>query len=91
MKGQLRIHQMFAFTIIDEDGTEGVIGALDASGMWRPFVGADMRRVEDLKEIARTFPAFAGLKITILRFGGREEIGTIDRTGEPRDRTAVKM
>jgi len=27
---------------------------------------------------------FRGLKITILRFGERETIGTIDRTNEPK-------
>lgn len=72
MKGQLRINQLFAFIMVDDDGTEGVPA----------FFGADMARVEDLKKIALGDPLFKGRKLTICRFGHREHIGTIDRTGE---------
>lgn len=79
----LVINQMFAFVTIDAaDGNEAVIGAIGQDGMWRPFVGADMARVADLKEIVETLPMFAGRKIVIVRFGEREEIGTIDRRDE---------
>lgn len=79
--GQLRINQLFAFVIVDEDGTEGVPAFVE-HGTWQPMMGADMARVESFKRLARTDPMFRGLRVTILRFGDREEIGVIDRTGE---------
>ncbi len=86
MKGQLRINQLFAFIVVDTDGTEGVPGYFDRSlGVHVAMMGADMARVADLKRLAETDPMFRGLKITICRFGHRETIGTIDRTGETVD------
>ncbi len=83
MKGQLRINQLFAFIVVDTDGSEGVPGFYDPrSGMMLAMMGADMARVADLKRLAETDPMFRGLKITICRFGERETIGTIDRTHE---------
>lgn len=81
MKGQLRINQLFAFIVVDDDGTEGVPAFGDGRTL-TPMMGADMARVEDLKALAQRDPAFKGRKITICRFGHREHIGTIDRTGE---------
>lgn len=82
MKGQLRINQLFAFVVVDEDGTEGVPATLDALGIWSPLMGADMTRVNALKNLVASNPMYRGKKFTILRFGHREVIGTIDRTGE---------
>jgi len=82
MKGQLRINQLFAFVIVDEDGTEGV-PAIWLNGTWFPLMGADMARVEDLKRIVAADPMYKGKRVTIQRFGHRETIGTIDRTQEP--------
>jgi hypothetical protein len=45
MKGQLRINQLFAFVIVDVDGTEGVVG-VQVGGEWFPLMGADMARVD---------------------------------------------
>ena len=81
MNGQLRINQVFAFVIVDEDGTEGVVAVL-RDGVWMPLMGADMSRVESLKALVRDAPQCRGKRVTILRFGDREDIGTIDRTGE---------
>jgi hypothetical protein len=83
MKGQLKINQLFAFILIDADGTEGVPGYLDVDGFLKPMMGADMARVDSLKHLAETAPMFRGKRITIVRFGDREIIGTIDRTGQP--------
>jgi hypothetical protein len=81
MKGQLRINQLFAFVIVDDDGTEGV-PALLIDGTWMPLMGADMARVDSLKAIVEASPQFKGKRVTIQRFGDRETIGTIDRTAE---------
>lgn len=82
MKGQLRINQLFAFVVLDADGTEAVPGYVDSAGWKMAMMGADMMRVDSLKDLAATDPRFRGKKITILRFGDRETIGTIDRTHE---------
>lgn len=83
MKGQLRINQMFAFVILDDDGTEGVPAIL-TGGVWMPLMGADMARVDALTSLVQTDPLFAGRKLTVHRFGHRETIRVIDRTKEPR-------
>ena len=84
MKGQLRINQMLAFMVLDDDGTEGVCAIRTAEGYWLPLMGADMARVDSLKELVQAEPMFAGRKVTILRFGHREEVGVIDRSQEVR-------
>lgn len=82
MKGQLRINQVFVFVIVDEDGTEGVPAVIE-NGTLMPLMGADMARVDSLKELVMRDPMFRGRRITIKRFSHREQIGTIDRTAEP--------
>lgn len=83
MKGQLRINQLFAFVIVDDDGTEGVPGYYNVdTDTIMPMMGADMKYVEGLKGLALADPTFKGRKLTICRFGHREQIGTIDRTEE---------
>jgi len=82
MKGQLRINQLFAFVLVDDDGTEGVPAFGDGRGVLMPLMGADMARVDSLKQLVATDPMFRGRRITLLRFGHRETIGVIDRTSE---------
>lgn len=48
------IDTIFAFTCIDKQGQEGIIGTKDKEGNWLPFVGADMKRLEDLMPSAIT-------------------------------------
>jgi len=83
VKGQLRINQLFAFVIVDDDGTEGVVG-VRLGDQWFPLMGADMARVDSMKALVKADPMLRGRKITILRFGDREDIGTIDRSDEGR-------
>lgn len=85
MKGQLRINQLFAFVVVDADGTEGVPAFSAGDGLVLPLMGADMARVDSLKRLVAADPMFAGRTVTIVRFGHRETIGTIDRTGEVPD------
>lgn len=79
----VRINQVFAFIVTDEHGHEGVPGLLTERGVYVAMMGADMERVAALREVAETAPGLKGMRITIARFSEREEIGTIDRTGEP--------
>jgi hypothetical protein len=48
MKGPFRIESLYAFVVVDDDGSEGVAGRLMPNGTWMPFIGADMERVEQL-------------------------------------------
>ena len=72
-----RIDEMYAFVMVDpEDDTEGVIGFRSPQG-WMPMVGADLKRVESLKQVAQEMSDELGRPVTVLRFTVREEIGTI--------------
>lgn len=60
MKGQLRIDEMYAFIMIDEDGTEG-IPAIDGGGVLLPFVENTSRwsSFPHVRKL-RLFPALEG-------------------------------
>jgi hypothetical protein len=77
----VRVNQLFAFLVVDKDGDEGVPG-MRIGPVHLALMGADMARVESLRAIAAQAPELKGLRITIARFGDREDIGTIDRTGD---------
>lgn len=78
MKGQLKIEQVFAFIVLDEDGTEG-IPAIMFNGTALPLLGADMARVNSLRAIVRLDPALAGKRITLAKFSVRENLEVIQR------------
>ena len=77
--GQLRIEQMYAFVMLDPvDNTEGIPAFEGPGGMAMPMVGADMRRVSQLRPIAEQMARSAGAKITLCRFELRTELEVID-------------
>jgi hypothetical protein len=80
--GQLRIEQMYAFVVVDDDGTEGVIGVPKPGGEWIPLVGADMRRVEQMTPIAKQLASAIGKSIDVLKFSQRTLLKTI-KPGKP--------
>lgn len=51
MTTPLKIKELFAFVITDEQGDEGIMGFKISDG-WLPMVGADMERVDCLRPIA---------------------------------------
>lgn len=85
MKGQLRITTMYAFIVVDDDGTEGVPAMLAPSGtfanfpMLLPLMGADLDRVNSLREYVQTDPALKGKTITLAKFSVRTNLETITR------------
>lgn len=95
MKGQLRIDQMYAFIVLDDDGTEGVPAVMMPGHfpMLVPLMGADMARVDSIRDIIQHDPTLKGKKITLAKFTVRENLEVIDRTREeneeahPRRRT----
>lgn len=78
MRGQLRIDEMFAFVVVDDDGTEGIPAATLPSGMMFPLVGADMDRVESLRPAAETMAASLGKRVEVVRFTTREHVEWIE-------------
>ncbi len=77
MKGQVRINEMFAFILLDEDNTEG-IPAFNAGGLAMPLVGADMARIDSLRHIAESLARDTNKKITLAKFSHREDLEVIE-------------
>ena len=76
MKGQERIDEMFAFIVVDTDGTEGVPAIQTPTGAM-PLMGADMARVESIRPFAEGM-AKCGLKVTLAKFSVREDLEVIE-------------
>lgn len=79
MKGQYRIDSLFAFVVIDEDGTEGVPAVPGPGGMQLPMVGADLAMVEMFKPLARRWAQENGRAVTLVHFSRR----TVQEVYEP--------
>jgi hypothetical protein len=79
MKGQLRIDQVFAFIVLDDDGTEGVPAVMAPNGMLLPLMGADLARIDSLRAIVERDPRLTGKQITLAKFSGRENVEVIQR------------
>lgn len=74
MKGQRRIEQMYAFVVVDADGTEGIPAFTGTDGTPMPMVGADMKRVDSLRPIARGIAVALGKPVTLCRFEIRTDL-----------------
>lgn len=76
-----RIDEMFAFIAENEPGEEGVTGitvsSFSGSDIFMPLVGADMERMESLKQVAKELAATTGKPIKLVKFSKREEIETL--------------
>lgn len=84
MKGQLRIDQLFAFTCVDVDGTEGVVGVLTGDG-WVPLVGANMIRVNQLRPEAQRIANETRRKVLVKRFSTMTVLEELLPQGAPRE------
>jgi hypothetical protein len=73
MDGQLRIEEIFAFTVVDTDGTEGV-PAFQSGHHILPMMGADRARIESLRPMAQQWADANGMPITLVKFTTREEV-----------------
>ncbi len=66
------IDELFAFVAEEEEGQEGVVGmTLDMPGSghtFAPLIGADMDRIESLKQYALDIGRVSGKKIVLKRF-----------------------
>lgn len=61
------ITELYAFVIEGDDGEEGIMGFHSKNG-WVPMIGADMARVEALREIAKLIADSVGKPYTIKYF-----------------------
>lgn len=74
-----KIEKMFAF-VIDYGGPrgEGIVGMMDAtSKQWMPLVGADMKRVEELRPFAQAIATSQNKPIEIIEFTGRRTLAVL--------------
>ena len=79
MKGQLRINEMFAFIVVDDDGTEGIPAYHNAdTGMIYPLVGADMARAKSLMPLVIDISVSMGRTVTLVKFTNRIELEHIE-------------
>lgn len=62
------ITEMYAFCAEEKPGDEGVIGFIAPAGNWVPLVGADMTRVEELREIACAVRDEIGYRVKLKKF-----------------------
>lgn len=72
-----RITEMYAF-IVEDTGPEdeGVVGFRTSTG-WIPLVGADMKRVESLRPLARQIGMDMDKKVKLVHFTNREDLEEI--------------
>lgn len=78
MQGKERINEMFAYVVIDDDGTEGVPSFLAKNGVAMPMMGADLARADSLMPIARRLAVELGKPLTLLRFTVREQVKVLE-------------
>jgi hypothetical protein len=76
VRGQLRIEQLYAFVVVDDDGTEGIPAIPSPDGPL-PLVGADMERVDSLRGVAVMLATHLGKPITLCQFSERTEVDVI--------------
>ncbi len=70
-----RIDEMYAFIAEDAGPDDEGIVAINRSGTWVPLVGADMKRVESLRPVARQLARTLNKPIKLIHFTNREDLG----------------
>lgn len=74
----LKIEVLYAYLSVDEAGDEGLCGYVPkGGGPWTPMIGADWKRVQSLKGIARELARESGRAIRLAIFGTREDLEVI--------------
>lgn len=63
-----KITKMWAYTITEDNGDEGIIAFTMDNGMWMPLVGADMDRVVSLQPYAEKTAKIVGKPYNLLKF-----------------------
>lgn len=71
-----RIDVIYAYIASGPEG-EGICAFHGRDGMWLPMVGADIARIESLREHAREMVKKTGQPLKLVKFSVREELETI--------------
>lgn len=72
-KWLVRVEKLYAWLVVDEDGTEG-IPAIIFSNHVVPTVGGKQSVVEHFREKLLADPAMLGKRLALVRFTQREDI-----------------
>ncbi len=78
MKGQLRIEEVFAYIVVDDDGTEGIPAIHGPDGTILPMTGADIARAHSLRPWAEKAARQMKKKVTLVKFTNRIELEVIE-------------
>lgn len=76
MKGQLSIDMMYAFIVLDDDGTEGVVALMTDNG-YMPMMGADMAMVDKLRPSVQQAANDLGKDVSLVVFTSRSVVDRI--------------
>lgn len=73
------VEEMYAFLAVDEeDQTEGICSMyMGPQQGHMPLIGADLARVESLREMAEFIGKEAGLEIRLVRYSTRTDVQTL--------------
>ena len=74
---ELKIEELYAFIATDENGQEGICAFQIESGLWMPMVGADLKRVDSLRPIAKAIHKATGRQIAVCKFTNRQHLEMI--------------
>jgi len=74
VKRMIRIEEMFAYVVEDDDGFEGVPAFSDETGVMIPLMGADMQMAEKLRPMAQACADTLGKSVRLIRFSQRHEL-----------------
>lgn len=74
-----RISTLWAWTVIDDDDQEGLIGTMTRAG-WMPLIASDRVRLDQYRELARQIAHDLGKPVRLRRFDGstHDTLETID-------------
>jgi hypothetical protein len=82
MEGQYRIDSLFAFIVVDDDGTEGVPALASPMGPIA-MMGADLARVKSLEPHAQAYANASGKTVSLVHFSVRTLEKEIKPQGGP--------
>jgi hypothetical protein len=72
-----QIDQLWLVVSVDaNDANEGVCAAM-VNGVMMPLIAADEKRLDQIKTLALAVKRKTGMKLKLIRFSQREEIGEI--------------
>lgn len=77
MNGKVRIERMYAYIVLDDDGTEGIPAVTAPNGLVLPMVGADMERMNQLRPQAEKAANDLKKPVFFCCFENRREIEVI--------------